>query len=348
MRTLWLTLASVAAAAPLLAQANPFRSGWAAKSALVAYALGGDQSGTEELALAPDRRATRTNSTTRVFGKDVKQNRLEIDTPDSSYRIDLDKKEGYRVLSYSKVMADEYDKLSAAEQQRFQTNMQALAGVFMQAYGAGTLAQAAQSQGRQTIAGQTCDVHKIGAFTTCNLVGAPSIPLSVAGEFMCLRTNTIATAVTVNSAPPADRFAVPAGIDWKSPGGNEMTEEQARAFVHHMASPQLTDSLAHAAQQLQAARDSARAHQVSAGGAASGDSLTTAQHEQMCRTMREGIQLHLNIQPPNPAAEAQRAASAQVASADSLAHAAVKNAADTAVSKAKQGLFGKIKKPKIP
>jgi hypothetical protein len=348
MRTVLLTLAGVAAAAPLVAQANPFRSAGANKPALVEYALGGDQSGTEELALAPDRRATRTNGTTRVFGKDVKQNRLEIDTPDSSYRIDFDKKEGYRVPSYSKVMADEYDQLSAADKQRFQANTQALAGVFMQLFGAGGVAQAAQSQGRQTIAGQACDVHKLATFTICDLVGAPSIPLSVEGEFLCLRMNKVATAVTLNSAPPADRFAVPAGIDWKSPGGNAMTEEQARAFVHHMASPQLTDSLAHAAQELQAARDSLRAHQVSAGGAPPGDSLTAAQREQMCRTMREGIQLHLKLQPPNPAEAAQQAVTALVASADSLAHAAVQHAADTAVSKAKSGLFGKIKKPKIP
>ncbi len=308
----------------------------------------GDQTGNEEFALTGDRRATRTHATIRVFGRDVKQDHWELETDDSTYRVDLEKKEGYRALSMKRVMADEYDKLSAVEKQRFQANAAALAGSLSKAFGAGSIAGAAEARGQETLAGQVCEVHKVGTFTVCTLLGAPTIPLHVAGEVMCLRTNKVASTAALNGTVPADRFALPADIKWKS--ADAMTEDGARQFVRHMASPGLTDSLAHAQQQLQVARDSARARQARAGdgGAVSPDSLTPQQRDQLCRTMRDGIQLHIQVTPPNPAGMVQQQVDAQVASADSLAKSAAKSAADTAVSKAKQNIFGKFTKPKIP
>ncbi|HYL56651.1 MAG TPA: hypothetical protein VEU73_13855 [Gemmatimonadales bacterium] len=343
MKRMVAVLLTAAAVAPLAAQENPFRSqAGTVKSALIAYTLSGDQAGTEELAIASGRSATRTNGSTRVFGKDIKMNQLTLETGDSSYRVDLEKKEGFRVSSQRRAMADEYDKLSPAEKGRFQANMQALAATFTQAFGAGGVANAAQVQGRETVAGQACEVHKMGDVTVCTLVGAPAVPLRFEGEVMCLRMNKVATTASVNGAVPADRFAVPTDIKWKDAGAGVMTDDQARQFVRRMASPELADSLAQSQRQMQAARDSARAR-----GQAS-DSLTAAQHEQACRTMRDGIQLHFQVRPPNPAQEVQQAASAQIASADSVAKAAMKSAADTAINKAKKGIFGKIKKPKVP
>jgi hypothetical protein len=160
---------------------------------------------------------------------------------------------------------------------------------------------------------------------------------------LCLHTVRLATSGVINGPVPADRFQPPAGINWKDGAGGGMTEDHARAFVRYMASQQLADSLAHARQQLRALKDSAAAH---GGGAPGTDSLTPAQYDAMCKTMREGI--HLSITPPNPADAVQGAATAQIAGVDSTAKALLRGAGDTAASKVKQGIFGKIKNPHFP
>jgi hypothetical protein len=343
MRPIVALLITAALSARLTAQQNPFQmSAGNVKSALIEYTLSGDQVGTEELAISNGRRATHTTATTHVFGKDVKTDRLDIATPDSLYTIDLAKHEGYGVPSQSGVMADEYSKLSAADKQRFQTNTQGIAGIFAQSFGLGALSQSS-ARGQETVAGQSCDDHSFGSLSFCSLTGAPGIPLRSESEVLCIHTVQEATSAVINGPVPTDRFQPPTGINWKDAAGGGMTEDQARAFVRHMASQQLADSLAQARQQLQALKDSAVAH---GGGAQTADSLTPAQHDAMCKTMRQGI--HLSITPPNPADAVQGAATAQIASADSTAKALLRGAADSAATKVKQGIFGKLKKPHFP
>ncbi len=335
-------------ASTLAAQQNPFRpSGGSVKSAIVQYSLTGDETGTEELAFTADRRATRMNTTTRVLGKDVKVNRLEVDTRDSSYRVDLEKKEGYRTPSLVPVMADEYDKLSAAEKQRFQANMRELASVFTQAFGAGALSGAAEVKGRETVAGQACEVHQVGNFTVCLLVGAPEVPLRLQGELFCVRVNKVATSVALNTSVPGDRFAVPADIKWKSAEREAMGEEDARKFVHYMASQEVSDSLAKAREQIKAAQDSARARAQAGGGAQPTDSLTPEQREQMCKTMREGIQFRVQLSPPNPGKMVEQGVAARLSSAKAMASAILSSVEETAKARAKEGITKKIK-PKFP
>jgi hypothetical protein len=341
-------LASLATlASTVAAPQNPFRpSSGSVKSALVQYALTGDENGSEELVFTADRRATRTNSTTRVFGRDTKANRLEIDTRDSSYRVDLDKKEGYRTASPTAVMADEYDKLSASEKERFQSNMRELASVFTQAFGAGSLSGVAEVRGREMVAGQACEVHQLGNFTVCTLLGAPEVPLRLQGELFCLRVNKVASTATLNAAVPPERFALPADIKWKSADHDAMSAADARRFVRQMASQEVSDSLAKAREQVKAAQDSARAR-AQAGGTQPSDSLSAAQREQMCKTMREGIQLHVQLAPPNPGKMVQQGVTARVSSAQAMAQALLAGAADTAKARAKEGLMKKLK-PKFP
>jgi len=342
MRLIVALLIGAAVSAPLAAQQNPFQTSYGSlKSALIEYTLSGDQEGTAELAFTAGRQVTRTTATTHVFGKDVKTDQMNITTPDSLYTVDLTKNEGYRVPSQTAAMADEYNKLSEAEKQRFQSNMQGIAGIFSQSFGLGALSQNV-AQGRETIAGQACDDHSYGSISYCSLAGAPAIPLRTEASVLCLHTVKVATTAVINGGVPQDRFQPPSGITWKDAGQGGMTEDQARTFVRRMASQQLADSLAQARQQLRALRDSAAAH-----GAGQGlDSLTPAQHDQMCKVMREGI--HLSITPPNPAEAVQGAVTTQVASADSAARSMIKGAADTAVNRAKQNILGKIKKPHFP
>jgi hypothetical protein len=338
-----LAAALVSSAAPLAAQQNPFRAPTGTvKSALVQYTLTGDETGTEQLAFTPERSASRSNTTMRVLGKEVKVHRLDVETRDSSYHVDLEKKEGYRAQSQLPVVAAEYDKLSTAEKQRFQRNVEDLAGVIAQAFGAGALAGAARPQGRRTIAGQSCEEVRLGGFTSCTLVGAPDIPLKLEGELFCVRTSKVASAVSLNAPVPADKFAVPAGIKWKNAERQAMPAEDAGQLVRFLASQELADSLAQARRQIQAARDSAKAR-----GEAPADTLTAEQREDVCKKMRDGIKLRVEVAPPNPAKMVQAGVTERMTSARALASALASAAAEEAKGRATEGLKKKLK-PRFP
>jgi hypothetical protein len=333
MKPVVVAAAILASSTPLAAQQNPFRpAAGNVKSALVQYQLSGDQTGTEELAFTPERWATRSNTKTRVLGKDLKVNRLDIETRDSSYHVDLEKKEGYRAQSQLPVVADAYDKLSAAEKQRFGRNLQDLAAVMAQAFGAGAITGAAQAKGRETIAGQRCDVHQVGSFTSCALVGAPEIPLKLEGELFCVRTSKVASTVSLNAPVPADKFAVPTDIKWKSVEQETLPAEDARQLVRFLASQELVDSLAMAKQQIKAAQDSAKSR-----GEQPTDTLTAEQREDVCKTMREGIKLRVE----------EAGVTERMASARALASAMLSAAAEEAKGRAKEGIRKKLK-PRFP
>jgi hypothetical protein len=343
MKPVVVAAAILASSTPLAAQQNPFRpAAGNVKSALVQYQLSGDQTGTEELAFTPERWATRSNTKTRVLGKDLKVNRLDIETRDSSYHVDLEKKEGYRAQSQLPVVADAYDKLSAAEKQRFGRNLQDLAAVMAQAFGAGAITGAAQAKGRETIAGQRCDVHQVGSFTSCALVGAPEIPLKLEGELFCVRTSKVASTVSLNAPVPADKFAVPTDIKWKSVEQETLPAEDARQLVRFLASQELVDSLAMAKQQIKAAQDSAKSR-----GEQPTDTLTAEQREDVCKTMREGIKLRVEVSPPNPAKMVEAGVTERMASARALASAMLSAAAEEAKGRAKEGIRKKLK-PRFP
>jgi len=338
-----LAVALLASSATLAAQQNPFRPPPGnVKSALVQYTLSGDQTGTEELAFTPERWATRSNTTTRVLGKDMKVNRLDIVTRDSSFHVDLEKKEGYRARSPLPDIAAEYDKLSGGEKQRFQQNVEDLASVFAQALGVGAIAGAAQAKGKETIAGQTCEVRQLGSFRSCGLIGAPEIPLKLEGELFCVRTSKVASAVSLNAPVPADKFAVPADIKWKSAEQEAMPTEDARKLIRFLASEELADSLAKAKQQIKAAQDSAKAH-----GQQPADTLTAEQREEVCKTMRDGIKLRVQVSPPNPGKMVEAGVTERMTSARTLASAMLSAAAEEAKGRAKQGIMKKLK-PKFP
>ena len=343
MKPAVLAVAMLASSATLAAQHNPFRPvPGSVKSALVQYTLSGDETGTEELAFTPERWATRSNTTTRVLGKNMKVNRLDIATRDSSFHVDLEKKEGYRARSAVPAIAAEYDKLSAGEKQRFAQNVQDLASVFAQALGVGAMAGAAQAKGKETIAGQTCDVHQLGSFRSCNLVGAPEIPLKLEGELFCIRTHKVASSVSLNAPVPADKLAVPADIKWKEAQREAMSDEDAQRFIRFLASQELADSLAKAKEQIKAAQDSAKAH-----GQQPADTLTAEQREEVCKTMRDGIKLRVEVSPPNPGKMIEAGVTERMTHARTLASAMLSAATEEAKGRAKEGLKKKLK-PKFP
>lgn len=343
MKRAVLALALFSSSAPLASQQNPFRPApGSVKSALVQYTLSGDETGTEELAFTAERWATRSNTTTRVLGKAVKVHRLDIETRDSSYHVDLERKEGYRAQSQLPIVAEAYDALSAAEQRRFGQNMQDLARVLAQAFGVGAISGAAQAKGKETIAGQACELHQLGGFTSCNLVGAPEIPLKLEGELFCIRSSKVASMVSLNATVPADKFAVPPDIKWKTAEREAMSADDARQLVRLLASQELADSLAQAKQQIKAAQDSARAR-----GQQPADTLTAEQREEVCKTMRDGIKLRVEVTPPNPGKMVEAGVTERMASARALASAMLSAATEEAKGRAKEGIRKKLK-PRFP
>jgi hypothetical protein len=113
---LTMLLAAIAALAPALADQKPYPF----KSAIIKYRIGGSiQQGTQTLYIDDHGKKTRTEreTTINVMGMKRKDSSLEIDDGNYHYRIDLIRKTGEKLPSYSK-RAEEMVKAMSAEQKK--------------------------------------------------------------------------------------------------------------------------------------------------------------------------------------------------------------------------------------
>jgi len=274
-----------AATSSLAAQVNPFKpSGRSVKSAVIAYTVSGAMSGTEELALDGDRMARRGATSMKMFGRTVTSETLTLTTRDSVYSVDLTKKTGFAMPNYGPFLADEYDRLSGKQKKQLQQNLELAAQTLGQAFGLGSIAQANQVAGQETVAGQTCDVRKFGDWSVCALAADPSITLRTSGEIMCMELNTVATSATINQGASADKLAMPSGVVWTPPDTSLSRDPKATAkeMLQMLSSEELRDSLLAAQKDMKAAEDSAGVKQ-----------MTPAEREQACAQLREAYHIDL-------------------------------------------------------
>src|SRR5574337_13023 len=204
-----LVLASLVAAFPLAAQANPFKVRTASRPVAVTYQITGDMTGTADYAASGDKLMTHSTSTGKFFGRTATMDNWTLMTPEEVYHADLAKKRGTKTPNMLPEMAREYDRLSGTDKTRRHQNMSDMAAVLAQAFGATSLG-APENLGSATYAGERCDQRKMGGFTTCVLPYAPQVSLHTSGSLMCVDYDQTATAVRHDV--PASAFDPPAGI----------------------------------------------------------------------------------------------------------------------------------------
>src|SRR4051812_6018238 len=233
------------AAAPLLAQDNPFKLPKNKVSAVqVSYSYGGDMQGTAERAISQDRIMSHETTTSKMFGKTSTADRWTLTTPDWSYSADLANKTGVKRPNVIPFMEKAYDKLDGTSKQRLHQNLQDMAQILARGFGPGVLSSASKGE-TKTYAGEKCDEHSFASFSVCPMKDAPAIPLHLQGNLVCVNFEETATSVK-RADPPASEFDPPAGINFQNDTNLANPDSMARGFVGYLASQQLADSLAKA------------------------------------------------------------------------------------------------------
>jgi di/tripeptidase len=251
-----------------------------------------------------------------------------LTTPDSTYSVDLGKKQGIVMPNMLDKMAEAYDDLDGSGKKRLHQNMQDMGAMLSRMFSLSGI-NAGEKLSTKSYAGQECEERKFGPMTVCTMSKAP-VMLHSHVSLACFNIEETATEVKLAS-PPAEVFAAPAGVTWKQDAHVQKPDSVARGFVLYMASQQLADSLAKAKAELAAA-------QAKAGDSGKPPELTAEQQagmQQACEKLK-------NFDMGKALADATNQAMKEIAEA--AKRQAIESGKEAATSKIK-GLF---KKPKIP
>jgi hypothetical protein len=274
------------AAAPLLAQDNPFKTPKNKVSAIqVNYSYSGDMQGSAERAISQDKVMSHETTTAKMFGKTSTTDRWTLSTPDWTYDADLSKKTGVKHPNVLPYMEKAYDKLDGSSKQRLTQNLHDMAQIIARAFGPAALSAGAKGE-TKTIAGEKCDEHSFAGFSVCSMKDAPAIPLELQANIVCVNFQETATSVK-RADPPAAEFNPPAGINFQNDTNLANPDSMAKGFVTYLGSQQLTDSLAKAKAEM--AKEQPAASASTSGGSEKPAEMTPEQKEQQqkaCEQLR--------------------------------------------------------------
>lgn len=326
MRRTSLTIAALLGAVlPLAAQQNPFKLlKRAQKSYEVNSTLSGDIRGTSVLASDGARLVRRSSDTTKMMGKTSISEHWQLTTPDSMYNADLVRKTGRSSPNLLPYLASAYDDLDGDGKKRFHQNMADMATMMSRAFNLGQI-NSGEKLGTKNYAGHDCVERKFGGFTVCQMEDAPVV-LHTSGSLLCINYEETATSVKLGS-PSNGVFDKPAGITFVSDPYLQRPDSVAKGFVGYLSSQALSDSIAKAKAEMEAAK----AKQAQSG-----------QTHQM--TPEEQAQMQSACEMIKSVDMGKVMAAAADAWKKALADAAKNEAKNAAV----KGLKGLFKKPRIP
>ncbi|WP_449246063.1 hypothetical protein [Desulfarculus baarsii] len=221
-----LPVAANAAKNPFVMPDPPF------DTAKVQYKLGGAQKGTEVLYIDGKKRATHTDASMSMFGMSTAQKTIVITTPDKIVNIDLEKGEGTETGNMLTYMAQEYDKLSAAEQATVRKNAEKMGRNLMGMMPGG---QIKTSKG--TLMGKPVDIVSAMGITTYSWSGA-DVMLKTQGSLGPMQVDTQAVSLETDVAIPADAFAIPAGVKVTfDQQADDMQRTMAKNWINNLKDP---------------------------------------------------------------------------------------------------------------
>lgn len=252
MRPLLTALTILAVPVTLAAQQNPFKQPKPSIGKFkVTAELSGDMKGTVTAAMDGDRMVRRASDSVKMMGRTTKTESWSLTTRDSVYSADLIKKTGTVAPNLLPALATAYDQLGADGKQRFAQNMADMSAMMSQAFNISQI-NSGEKLGKKSYAGQECEERKFGGFLICQMDKAP-IVLHSAGNLVCFNFEEKATSVKLGSAS-SELFAPPAGVTFKQVAADKGADSSAKAMVAYLASKALSDSIAKAKVELEAAK----------------------------------------------------------------------------------------------
>ena len=217
---------------------NPFGHTLPFKSATVAYQITGNETGTETLHIADygRKRARLRDSTAKFMFVTTRNHTLELIDPEWQITIDLDKKSGTKTINPVKLLNEEYNKLSAAEQKIVRRNLEKM--------GANAATGATVQYKAAKHLGHPCDVVTAAGVKSLVLSGtdvAAKVEIKTTG----MQSRTVATKIDTKAAVAASKFAVPAGIKVnRDPAQDEAARRSAKATIAFLKDPEADKKVA--------------------------------------------------------------------------------------------------------
>ncbi|MCA1905204.1 MAG: hypothetical protein LDL11_01280 [Desulfarculus sp.] len=229
-----LALTVVACAAPALAADNPFRPKLPFNSAVVKYEHKGSEQGTSVLYLQGDKMARHRDTRLSMMGVNQPKKSIEITTPEKVIEVDLIGKKATAFGNMQTYLAQEYDKLSRAEQATVRKNAEKM-GAAMAAQFMGKGGKPEIKEG--TYKGKPAQIATVMGVTTYTWKDTP-VTLKVEGSVMGMKMDEEAVDIAVNGPVPGDAFTVPGGIPVVfDKEADQMQRQMAANMINMMKDP---------------------------------------------------------------------------------------------------------------
>ena len=232
---LFLATVLVLPAATVCAGDNPFEHKLPFKTAIVAYAISGSESGTETLYVTDygRKRARLRDTAGKILFVSTKTHTLELTDPDWKITIDLDKKTGTKTANMTKLLKEEFERLSPADQKVVRANLKKMGDNPM---GAG------QVETKKTkYMGHACDEVTLAGTSTTVLSGT-DIAVKSEMSTMGITSHVEATKIDIGTSVTSSHFAVPGGIKvTHDTEQDESSRRAAKSTLAHLADPQAVE-----------------------------------------------------------------------------------------------------------
>lgn len=193
---------------PALAQAagNPFVHQRPFTTAEIKYQLKGTESGTAVLYIDGQRSARHVDTSFNFGGMKETKKGITITLPDKVIEVDLIAKTAKATGNMTTYLAQEYEKLSAAERTMVEKNAEKMGASISQA-----LAGAPPQTSQGTFKGKPVDIVTVAGITSYTWKEA-GVTLKTQGGLMGVKVDEEAVSIETGVTPKPGVFEVPAGI----------------------------------------------------------------------------------------------------------------------------------------
>ncbi len=225
---------------PALAQAadNPFAPKLPFATAEIKYQLKGNEAGTAVLYVDGQRSARVVDTALTMMGGKHPKKSITITLPDKVIEVDLITRTAKATGNMNTYLAQEYEKLSAAEKAAVQKNAEKLGSSMGHAF-AGAPPQITQG----AFKGNTVDIATVAGFTSYTWKGA-GIVLKTQGSMMGMKIDEEAVSIETGVPVKSQVFEVPAGIAVSFDQEDDQIQRQmAKATLDLLKDPQFESKL---------------------------------------------------------------------------------------------------------
>ncbi|MBF0475651.1 MAG: hypothetical protein HQK59_07405 [Deltaproteobacteria bacterium] len=215
---------------------NPFKQAYPFDTAVLSYVSMGNQKGSSTVYVRGGLKCKQTNTSGQIMGVDTAVRELEITTPQYVYYIDLKEKKGTRWDNPSRILVEEYEKLTPKEK--------AMVAEYVKKHGHHLVALLGGGNPKtyeSILMGRPCLVIDSGNIKSWIWKGT-DLALRTEGTILGLKTVNAVTKIDENIDIPSTRFVVPEDVDIQyDKAASQVSRQLAKTMLDNMKNPKTAD-----------------------------------------------------------------------------------------------------------